>query len=117
MKFLRNVCLLVLLLSVAGCVASKDTQLVEQGFQNLKENNQPSAEANFKEALDVNSENPYALLNLGVVYHNTGRVEMAREMYQKVIARNGKETAGKATKDGTQGKLLVDLAKENLANL
>ena len=75
------------------------------------------AEASFKEALEVNPDNAFAMLNLGVVYEKTNRISEAVEMYEKVIKRNGSERAGKSNEDEEQGKLLVQIAKNNLAAL
>ena len=101
-----------------GCsMVAKDVQLTETGFQQLQANELEAAEQSFVEALNHNPNNPYAMLNLGVVYQNTNRIDQAVEMYQQVIDRNGPETVGKSTKEGNAGKTLVDLAKANLSNL
>ena len=49
-------------------------------------NDYQSAEKYLAEALALNPENPYALLNKGVVYENTDRKPQAIAMYQKVIS-------------------------------
>jgi Tfp pilus assembly protein PilF len=111
----------VVILSIfllAGCaIFSEDTQLANKGYDELVKQNYQGAEAYFKKALEINPENPYALLNMGVVYQNTGRIEKARETYQKVIALNPSARAAKSTKSDKEGKLLVDIARENLAGL
>ncbi len=102
---------------VFGCLGGKDVSLVEQGYQQILDNEFVAAEANFKEALNVNPDNAYALLNLGVVYEKTNRISEAVELYNKVIKRNGPERAGKSTEGEAQGKTLVQIAKNNLATL
>jgi general secretion pathway protein D len=65
----------------------------------------------------VNPENPYALLNLGVVYQNTGRVDKAKLMYQKVIDMDSQLTAKSSTDSKFEGKSLAEIAKINIQSL
>ena len=71
--------------------APPDMELSEQAFEALAAGDYEKAEALLDVALSINPDNPYALLNLGVVYHNTGRIEKAREQYVKVILLDPKE--------------------------
>lgn len=109
---------LFLLLSVLlfGCARSlsKDVLLSNQGLQEISRGNYPQAERYLKQSLMLNPKNPYALLNMGVVYQNTEKPEQAREMYRKVITLNPKEKAGHSNKGSGVGKTLADLAWDNL---
>jgi len=67
-----------------------------------------------EEALSLNPDNPYALLNMGVVYHETGRPEKAREMYERVIALQPGEQANLSNIESLEGKNLIEIAKRNL---
>ena len=113
----------ILLLSLmAGCSGSssqvrQDAYLADQGYQELVKGNYDKAEANLRVALSINPENPYALLNLGVLYQNTGRVEKAKEMYRKLLALNPKEKAVASTRKDFDGKRLTDIARANLKML
>ena len=114
--------LILMSLVLAGCAGSsssvsQDMYLTSKGFQELQKGNYRQAEANFDVALDINPNNPYALLNLGVVYQNTGRLERAREMYQKVIDLNPTDRAGESTRQDLQGKSLAEIARKNLKTL
>jgi len=102
---------------VFGCLGGKDVALVEKGYQQILDNKLVQAETNFKEALKVNPDNAYAILNLGVVYEKTNRISQAVELYNKLIKRNGTERAGKSTEGEEQGKTLVEIAENNLAAL
>ena len=90
-----------------GC-AGKDMKLTTQGSEAIFMNDYQSAEKYLDEALDLNPENPYALLNMGVVYENTGRKEQAISMYQKVIELNPK---------GKEDQSITELARTKLKNL
>ncbi|GAG06211.1 unnamed protein product, partial [marine sediment metagenome] len=99
-----------------GCTQtlSQDTLLSNQGLQEISKGNYPQAEEYLSQALTLNPKNPYALLNMGVVYHNTGQKEKARQMYKKVIAFNPKEEAGHSNRESNAGKTLADIARNNL---
>lgn len=94
-----------------------DVDLSEQAFEAISAGDYEKAEALLEVALSINPDNPYALLNLGVVYQNTGRIEKAREQYVKIILLDAKETVARSNVKGMEGKSLVDIAKENLENM
>ncbi len=89
----------VIAIFVSGCLGGTEASLVERGFQQILDDELVAAEASFDEVLRLNPDNAYALLNLGVVYENTNRIEKAKEMYNKVIQRNGNERAGKSNEN------------------
>ena len=110
----------VLILSVllAGCAtSSQDMNYMNQGFDELSNGNFKKAEEYLEKALSINPDNLYAVLNMGVVYQNTGRPEKARELYQKVIDRESKSPASRSNKDWAVGEKLAEIAKKNLENL
>ena len=99
----------------AGCATTgSDMAYSNQGFVELSKHNYTKAEDYLEKALAINPKNPYAILNMGVVYQNTGRPEMAREMYQKVIDLESKATAERSNEDWALGRNLVEIAKKNL---
>jgi len=101
---------------LGGC-AAKDMTLSNQGYEALSDANYTRAEAYLSEALYLNPENPYALLNLGQVYHKTGRPDKARQMYEKVISLSPPDKERQATTDSGEEKPLVIIAAENLNRL
>jgi tetratricopeptide (TPR) repeat protein len=114
--------LLILALSACGAFQSApdmpyDMQMATRGYEELVLENYDQAEAFFDVARSVNPYNPYVLLNLGVVYQNTGRIEDARRMYRQVIELNPTQRVDKSTEVQHRGKSLADIAKINLANL
>ncbi len=121
MKSYKYFVLLLIVLAV-GCATGKgmvynDMQLADQGFEALDQGRYGDAENYLDKALAINPNNPYALLNLGVVYENTRRFSKAKVMYEKVIQLNPPNIAGRSNLVGRAGKTLVDLAKENLQKL
>jgi hypothetical protein len=113
--------LMLIALVWGGCTTSphvsQDMFLVNQGFEELSNSNYLEAEAYLRAALDVNPNNPYTLLNLGVVFQDTGRTKEAIQMYQKVLELNPKKTAVKSNREGYSGKKIVEIARENLKSL
>jgi hypothetical protein len=89
-------------------------ELSNEGFQALSAKDYGQAEASLEKALSISPDNPYALLNMGVVYQETGRLDEARKMYEKVIALKPKEVAEESTTVSSAGKRLGDIARENL---
>jgi Flp pilus assembly protein TadD len=86
-----------------GC-ANKDVVLSNRGFEEISKGNYREAENHLEEALLLNPNNPYALLNMGVVYHETGRFEKAREMYERVIALQPGERANLSNVESLEKK-------------
>ncbi len=110
--------LAIVLVSFLACATTtRDMTYSNLGFEELSKKNYGAAEEYLSKALEYNPDNPYAILNMGVVYQNTGRPDKAREMYQKVIEMNTKANAEKSNKDWAVGKELSDIAKKNLATL
>jgi tetratricopeptide (TPR) repeat protein len=108
--------LVLLTVGVAGLVgcATQDMELSNEGFRAISEKNYGQAETSLEKALSINPDNPYALLNMGVVYQETGRLDKARQMYEKLIALQPKEVAEQSNTDSLAGKGLADIARENL---
>lgn len=116
----RYIICIVVSMFLAACASNRsevpqDVLLADQGYQELARDEYDRAEATLKVALSINPDNPYALLNLGVLYQNTGRLEEARDMYRRIITLNPDATAVQSTASQYEGKRLVDIAKQNLA--
>lgn len=101
---------------LSGC-AAKDMTLSNRGYEELTQANYDQAEEYFAEALYLNPDNAYALLNLGQVYQQTGHPERARQMFEKVIVLGPSDNERQATSDSEGGKPLVEIAAENLVLL
>lgn len=95
----------------------QEAELVQAGYEAMTAEDYATAENLFRQALAINHLNPYTLLNIGVVYHQTGRYEDARRSYQTLIDLKPSQTAHATTVAGYSGRKLVDLAKLNLDRL
>jgi hypothetical protein len=113
-RWFMPVWIFVVLFGACASTLTEDQRLSEQGFQELSGRNYREAEMLLDEALSLNPNNPYALLNMGVVYQNTGRMEEAQEMYERVIALAPGDKATVSNKSSAVGKPLAELARENL---
>ena len=108
--------LIVLPVSLASA-ASKDQKLANQGFSYIEKGKLAEAEKVLTEAVQINPNNAYALVNLGTVYQRTGRFDQARELFEKVIAMNSTENPPKRSKFLDESKNMKEIAEYNLATL
>jgi len=103
------------LLMLSGCASMREDQrLSNNGYEELVKGNYDKAIDYLERALSKNPDNPYALLNRGVIYHYTGNKSMAREYYQKVIKTNSDEKPNRTNKDWAKEKTLTEIAQQNL---
>jgi len=91
--------------------------LTEKGYAKLVQNKNLEARQYFEEALAHDPQNPYTLLNIGVVSEREGNPQMAIKYYQKVINTGTEATAVEATDPEKQGLSLVQIARENIERL
>lgn len=91
--------------------------LTEKGFGKLLENKNQEARIYFEEALELDPNNPYALLNMGVVLERQGQHTGAIQYYQRVISTGTTATAIEASDPGKEGLSLVQIARENIERL
>jgi len=96
---------------------TEDMILSDQGFELLEADDYDTAQGYFERALEINPDNPYALLNLGVVYDVKGEREKAIRMYEKVIKLDPDDRATLSTNPDKIGNRLGDIAKDNLKRL
>lgn len=120
MRRLGPVRILVILLIFTACSSvgsNQEAELVENGYTAMSGGDYYTAEYLLNQALLINDKNPYALLNLGVIYQETKRFDKAREFYQSVIDLNPRQAAAASNVKGYTGKNLADIAKANLKSL
>jgi hypothetical protein len=96
---------------------SNDMLLADRGYKALSQANYRDAEVYLTSALEANPSNPYALLNMGVVYESTQRLDQAREMYARVILIDPPAEAKESTDEGMVGASLTQIARQNLVRL
>ncbi len=91
--------------------------LTERGFLKLVDNQIRAAKEYFEEALEHDAENPYTLLNIGVVAEREGEFRKAIGYYQHVITTGTSAAAIEASDARKQGLPLVQIARENIERL
>ncbi len=92
-------------------------KLTITGYEMLMADNVQAAKEYFIEALDINPDNSFALMNMGVVFEREGKSEKALKMYQTVISVGTTETAFESSNQEKNGALLIDIARENIDRL
>jgi len=103
---------------LAGCAGlSADMRLSNRGYENILSRDYTQAEKHLAEALAINPDNPYALINMGVVYENTGREAQAREMYEKARAVGSREVPSRTSQDWAKDKSLAEIAEKDAGGL
>jgi len=90
------------------------TKLTISGYEKLTAGYFQAAKEYFQQALVINPENPFALMNMGVVYEKEGNREKALEMYQAVIDIGTTAVASESNNPERSGALLDDIARENI---
>ncbi len=93
--------------------------LSDLGFDSLQKKDYVKARQYFNQALKIDPENPYALLNMGVVDEEQGNLQGAAEMYRRVIELKLPEPKVDGTPADADLQLmdLKKVAEENLRNL
>lgn len=112
-----GVLLVFILAGCSGVSSKQEAELVENGYTAMAGGDYYTAEHLLNQALAINDKNPYALLNLGVIYQETQRYDKARKFYQSVIDLDPSEKAAATNVQGYAGKSLADIARINMANL
>ncbi len=92
-------------------------QLCDLGYRRLQAKDYDKAKEYYEEALAVNPDNPYAILNMGVIYQEKGDIDKAIDMYNRIISLNPVERAIRSTDSTQKGKTLADIARDNLSKI
>ena len=89
-------------------------KLADIGYELLTSGRDQEAKQYFQQALSISPDNPFALINLGVVYEKEKAYPQAIRMYQRVIDSGTNEIA--RSPEGYQGVdiSLVQIARENI---
>jgi len=92
------------------------TALADMGFAKMQSKQYTQAKAYFMQALKINPDNPYALINLGLVYEHEKNPDEARKVYQHVLDLAG-PGSGETDAPPQVDEALQDVARENLRQL
>jgi tetratricopeptide (TPR) repeat protein len=96
---------------------SEDMMLIDKGYDHMIVKDYDKAIAIFNEALAINPDNPYALLNLGVIFADQGKRNAAVTMYTRVIELYPTEIVRESNRPEALGSSLTDIARNNLQSL
>ena len=100
-----------------GRPASSDENLVNKGYREIETGNYAYAEIYLDSALSINPSNPFALLNMAIVYEKTGRESEARALYSTLIRRNPSDVSGTVLTEEDSDRSIAEVARDNLAVL
>ncbi|MBE0582817.1 MAG: tetratricopeptide repeat protein [Desulfofustis sp.] len=92
--------------------------LADRGYEALRNEDLSTARSYLSKALQIDEKNPYALINLGVVYQKEGDYRQAIEMYRRVIETGTEATA--LPPEGYRGEedlSLLRIARQNVEHL
>ena len=105
-------------LLLSGC--TRQTEALDTGWTMITAEDYASARAHYQSMLAEDPNNPYANLNLGVAYEETGDNEMAAKHYQVAIANGKNAQIQEVAQDGNvapRSTTVAKIAQENLACL
>jgi len=91
--------------------------LATLGYEKLQEDEVGQAKTFIVEALEIDPTNPFALMNMGVIYEKENNLKSALEMYQAVISSGSSAVAGQASDEDKTGLPLLELARESIARI
>ncbi|MBW1914114.1 MAG: type II secretion system secretin GspD [Deltaproteobacteria bacterium] len=96
---------------------SEEMKLLDQGNKHMEQGEYESAEECYLKILETNPENPFALLNIGIVYQLQGEADKAVQMYKKLIELDPDDRTFSSIDPDQQGQKLTDIAKDNLNSI
>ncbi len=108
---------LALLCSAGACVTAppaKDRVLTNQAYKEIQSKDYDKAKALLTQAIEINPQNAFAWLNLGVVHQELKEYAEARKCYLKVVENAWDEHGGN---DEVEGRSLITVARDNLEKM
>ena len=115
--------LVVLIFSVIfvlpNCASLKTANVLNnEGFALLQEGKYNEAQTKFEQALKSDSDHPFALNNLGVIYEKNEQYQDALRMYQQAARMGSSRNAVVEVDDPSlKGLTISELAKRNADRL
>jgi tetratricopeptide (TPR) repeat protein len=92
-------------------------KLLNKGYESLQAGDFSKAKMLFLKVLETDPTNPFAMMNMGVIYEKEGRNDLAMKMYQEIVAGGSDAVADKSNDPDKTGMTLRNLAMENLERL
>jgi len=119
MRRFAAIAFLTLGLALPGCASQRSRDL-EAGWELMQAQNYAAARDKYIEILAENPNEPFALLNLGVAYHNLGEYDLARQNYEAAIEHGKNAEVTRVVEEGsvkTTATTVADKGRDNLALL
>lgn len=109
----------LLLLLLAGCTATPEhrSDLADQGYRALQAGEYGRAEKLLNAAIAERPDDPYALLNLAALHHNSGLHDSARTLYRRVIEMAPEGDVPEGTYLGDGSRKILTIARQRLNEL
>ncbi|MBA3015557.1 MAG: type II secretion system secretin GspD [Proteobacteria bacterium] len=92
-------------------------RLTDRGYRAIRDGDFYAAEKYIKDALALAPEDPFALINMGVIHESRGEWLDAAKRYEQAIPKGRGETAGVSTEQELQGLRLSEIARRNMEKL
>ena len=88
--------------------------LTRKGYEKLRNEEIAAAKDYFSEALLIDPANPFALMNMGVIYEKEKQPKKALAMYQAVVSGNTEAVANSSSEPDKPAMPLKKMAQENI---
>lgn len=109
------------LLGLTACTMAAGDEtadyLIDRAMGSIADGQYALAETDLNRALELDPGNPAAMLDLGVVYQRTGRVQQADSMYRRVMEADADGVPALVSHESGEGQSYEGLAAQNLASL
>ncbi len=92
-------------------------QFMEKGYNELVAGNLAPAKQFFKKALQIDPQNPYVLINIGIIFEEEKSPQQALTMYQRVVLTGSTASAERSNNQKIIGRTLGELAKERIEHI
>jgi general secretion pathway protein D len=92
-------------------------QLLTDGYDKLQAGDLEEAKGLLQKALEIEAQNPFALMNMGVIFEKEGKPELALKMYRAVIASGSSAVADQSSDSRKKGANLLEIARESIERI
>ncbi|MGB5685277.1 MAG: type II secretion system secretin GspD [Candidatus Electrothrix sp.] len=90
---------------------------IDLGFAKLQQKKYSEAKGYFLQALKIAPENPYALINMGIIYEHEKQFNKAAETYQQMLDLADSHQDSAEMDHASEDQALLNTARENLRKI
>ncbi|MCI5142043.1 MAG: type II secretion system protein GspD, partial [Candidatus Electrothrix sp. ATG1] len=90
---------------------------IDLGFAKLQQEEYAEAKGYFRQALKIQPDNPYALINMGIIYEHEKQFKEAEETYQQVLDQADSRKDSSGADHTPEDQALLNTARENLRKI